>query len=171
MPKKLPKKFYKKIVKDVDVVTLPVKKQQFPSIPRFIPEHLRMPALSLPPITKIGSFTLPAIIQSRVFLFNFTAGFLVMAMGIVGMDVRQNTQRLEIMRQKRNIVEQQITYWEGVVGKYANYRDGLYQLALLEYRIGNKQAATDYARKALAIDPDFVQARGFMEKLIDLDSI
>jgi hypothetical protein len=45
------------------------------------------------------------------------------------------------------------------VKEYKGYRDGYYQLAAVEYQLGNTQIAKSYIVKALHIDPTFPQGK------------
>src|SRR5206468_2062868 len=72
--------------------------------------------------------------------------------------------------QKEAAVEHQklvseLVFWQNVTAKHADYRDAYFMLAILEYRLGNKQKALDYIEKSLAIDPNFTQGREF-EKIL-----
>jgi hypothetical protein len=162
MPK-APKKFYKKAAKEVVVVTLPVrerKKMEFPSIPLTIPEGLtRFPSIDL------KSLSITTFLTHKVFLFNFTIGFLIMAIGLVGYDLRNNMRKVDALRIEKQTIEKQIVHWQGIVAKYKDFRDGYYQLAVLVYRLGDKQMASQYADKALVIDPEFTLAQRFKENI------
>ena len=59
--------------------------------------------------------------------------------------------RAELMRQE--------AYWQGVVDKYQDYRDGYYNIALLAYRLGEDSRAEEYIQKALELDPNFKQGK------------
>lgn len=59
--------------------------------------------------------------------------------------------RAELMRQE--------AYWQGVVDKYQDYRDGYYNIALLAYRLGEDSRAEEYIQKALDLDPNFKQGK------------
>lgn len=146
----LPKRFYNKEQPGSDVIVLkPVKRVQLPSISLIIPEDL-----------------LKHTLLSPVFLTAFTCGFLFMAIGIVGYDARNNASLLSTAKKERSSVELQIRYWKGILNQYKGYRDGYYQLALLEYRIGNLSEAFEYNNKALDVDPSFKEARLLAEKIV-----
>jgi tetratricopeptide (TPR) repeat protein len=118
---------------------------QFPNIPLTIPEWLE----------KLPAGSLARFLTSRMFLFNFMVGFLVMGLIIVAADIRLNRATLETVDLQRQIVAGKIDSWKEVVDRYPGYRDGYYQLALLENQMGNKQMAYDYTVKAIQADPDF----------------
>lgn len=135
------------------VIAIPLPAQKLPSISLTIPESF-------------DRFGILSFLTGRMFLFNFMVGFLLMAMVIVGQDIQRNNTRLEIAKQQRQAVAKQINEWQMVIGQYPGYRDGYYQLAVLENQLGNKQLAYGYAIKALQVDPDFVAGKEFLTKLV-----
>jgi hypothetical protein len=91
--------------------------------------------------------------------------FLAVAIGIVGYDVRSNILNLQIEKHKRLVIEMQIASWKGIVEQYKGYRDGFYQLAVLEYRIGNNQAAQEYLEETLVTDPSYKAAKQLLDRI------
>lgn len=131
------------------IIALPLPTGKFPSIPLTIPERL-----------PVAGF-----LTSRMFLFNFMVGFFLMAMVIVGKDIQINIAKLETTDQHRQAIIDSLHQWEQVIAAYPGYRDGYYQLALLETQLGNKQGAYTYTMKALAIDPDFKEGKAFVQRI------
>ncbi len=86
---------------------------------------------------------------------------LIFAIGIIGVDVKRNTQRLEEKMTAQHGVEQQKKKWEGIVSKYPNYRDGYFKAAQYEYQLGDKKKALANVQQALFIDPNFEIGRKF----------
>lgn len=125
------------------------------------PKSLKFPSISLTIPEGIGR-----IVLNPVFLTAFLCGFLVMAIGIVGNEVKSNLTQLQIVKQDRLAVETQLLYWKNVAEQYADYRDALYQLAILEYRLGETQVASDYLKQTLAIDPGFKEAKQLLEMVV-----
>lgn len=66
---------------------------------------------------------------------------------------------------KREQINQEIAFWQKIVLNYPNYRDGYFRISLLEYQLGNVAKAKNYLNKALEIDPNYVPARSFEQKL------
>lgn len=56
-------------------------------------------------------------------------------------------------------------HWERVVAKYPDYRDGYYQLAIIEYSLGNKEQAKYYLVKTFEIDANFEEGKE-LEKIL-----
>lgn len=88
-----------------------------------------------------------------------------MAIIIVGKDIELNTQRLQVTRLQRNIAETQLAKWQKIVKQFPGYRDGYYQLALLEEQVGDKQSAYQAAQQSLQIDPGFEPGKALITKL------
>lgn len=73
-----------------------------------------------------------------------------------------------LKEREKNITAQlneQRDHWENVIGKYPDYRDGYYQLAILEYNLGNKEKAKNYLEKAFEIDANFEEGRELEQML------
>ena len=62
-------------------------------------------------------------------------------------------------------MEQEIAYWKSVTSKYKDYRDPYLRLAVLEYALGNSDAAKQYVQKALEIDPEYENAKIFASQI------
>lgn len=136
MNKILPKRFYKKVA---PAIAVPVKTLQFPNI-----------SLSFPEITVLtGNTTL----VWKIVLFNFTCGFLLTGIVLVGNEIRANKTRLVEARAAEQTAAAELAYWKGVVKTHAGYRDAFYQVARLEYQLGNRQAALSAVSEALVLDP------------------
>jgi len=73
-------------------------------------------------------------------------------------------KKQEIDKKRQEIVSS-ILYWERAVDKYKDYRDGYFQLAVLQYRLRNFEKSKYYLDKALALDPNFAQGRKLEEIL------
>lgn len=76
--------------------------------------------------------------------------------------IYSNQKALDI--QKINIYTK-INFYSSVVAKDPTYLDGLYNLGLLEYEIGNVRKAESYLEKALVIDPGFSKAKKLLDYL------
>lgn len=57
-------------------------------------------------------------------------------------------------------------YWEEIVTKYPQYRDGYFHLALLQYQAGEVHLAGASLEKVLTIDPTFAPGIAFQQKLL-----
>lgn len=76
-----------------------------------------------------------------------------------GFDLLNNVQnKIQLDTQRQKILAQ-INYWKEITNKYKGYRDGYFQLAVLEYRLNNVEDVNMYLQKALALDPNFREGR------------
>ena len=141
-----PKKFFKSV--KPEAVVLPSKLIKFPSI-----------SLAIPDISFSG------VLVNPLFITTFACVFLFMAIGIVVSDMRVNIVKLEQVRSERIVLEKKVTEWSEIVETYNKYRDGYYQLAILEHSLGNSQKAYEHLQKAMSIDPNFSKALELMEKI------
>ncbi len=140
----LPKSFFPKVT----VKAFSLRRVEFPSFSRLITE-------SVASVRATGSFAY-VIVLSLV---------LCLAIGIVLKDIRKNQELLNALQaEKENLLKERV-YWEKTVTRYKDYRDGYYQLALLEYQLGNTDAARSYVDKALSIDPQFYQAKYLLQTI------
>lgn len=140
MPKK-PKQFKKSVEK-----THPKKS---PSNSRNIPESV---------LHKIQR-------EWKVVGFSFLIGILLTAILFFAYDSFTIIDSLEMEKQRRVVVLEEIAEWERVIIAYPDYRDGYFKLALLYYQIGNRQKARGNISEALRIDPQFENGKILQEKL------
>lgn len=90
-----------------------------------------------------------------------TLWFFALVIGLfgAGRNVLRNIEEKERIDTQRKMVQEEINYWEKVVSRYKGYRDGYFQLALLEYQLGNREKAAAYVKQALFLDPNFAPAQ------------
>lgn len=117
-----------------------------------------MAAMKFP---KFYRFITESPFLSVVFLSVFLVVFI-----LVGFDLLGNVANMERVLSERRSIALQIQYWHNVVGKYKDYRDGYFQLAVLEYRLGNMRKAKMYLKEVFRIDPNFEKAR-VLERLVN----
>ena len=96
-----------------------------------------------------------AIITCIIFVLLFFALF----------DLFNAVKQEERVKKDRDAVMEQMQYWQSVVEKYPDYRDGYYTLAVLSYRLKDTEHAREYLKKALELDPNFVAGHVLEEKL------
>ncbi len=128
------------------------QKKKSPSISRSIPDQYQG--------------VLDVLQKGSKILFIGIFGF-VMFVSISGSIIRAyaDYQKQQAVLQERQKLLQDVTHWEGVVEKYKGYRDGYFQLAVLEYKLGDRGKATMYLQKALELDPNF-EAGKKLDKLL-----
>lgn len=84
---------------------------------------------------------------------------------IVGADLQKNIQNKQNIKKERIKIAKDIEYWEKTIEKYKDFRDAYFQLAVLEYRLGEFEKAKSYLKRTLELDPNFEEARD-LEKLL-----
>ncbi len=121
---------------------------KFPSIPRDFPETLFSLRITQPVVY--------ALALSLVLVFTIH---------IILSDIQKNRAALLSLRQEKTVLLQKREIWKKNIEKYKGYRDGYFQLALLEYQLGNVKEAREYTTQALAIDPNFYQGKILLDKI------
>lgn len=128
------------------------------------------PAASLPPRARLFRFpNIPRLIPEwtiqigwpdvRLFLVSFVSGFLLMAIGLKCYELSTAYTALYTLGQQKTAIEASVTKWKGIVEKYPTYRDGYFQLALLERKLGNQTSSQQYLGKVLSLDPNYLPAQ------------
>lgn len=84
---------------------------------------------------------------------------------IVGADLQKSIQDKQYIEKERIKIAKEIEYWEKTIEKYKDFRDAYFQLAVLNYRLGNFEKAKDYLRRVFELDPNFKEGRD-LEKLL-----
>jgi len=118
------------------------KKSQFPKIYRIITEeHLKKVLFSL----------ILAIAVLLVFTLAFEVAF----------DL-QKKNNLELSHTR---IMGELSFWKKTASIYPNYRDAYFNIALLDYQVGNISEAKSNLQKALEIDPNFKKGRDLEQVL------
>ena len=143
----------KAAVPQVTVYTPQVKRgiPQFPSISRFIPD------LSITSVRRV--FVSPA------FYFHLTSIIVLVAIAYQGSMLLQTWRTFSTVKQEEAKLYQEVSYWQDITKKFANYRDGYFSLAVLYYRLGNDLKAKENIEKVLSIDPRFEQGIALAQML------
>lgn len=105
---------------------------------------------------------------SRIFpvlLWSWVTFILFLIVILAGVDFYQNYKKNEELLIQREETLERINYWQGVVLKYKDYRDGYFQLAVLEYNLQNFEKAKAHLQKVFELDPNFEEGRE-LEKLL-----
>lgn len=152
------KKFFKKSPPKV------TSKPIFPSISRFIPEFRNIGAENRKP-DKVHASGVMRIVWNKYFLVSFASVFISVAIVLQGVELVKHFNELRTIRNERQQIMGEIAYWSDVVEKHNDYRDGYFKLALLEYRLGNREKAREYIDKTLFIDPNYKDARAFQQRV------
>lgn len=146
--KKQPKKFQKK-KKIVPQQIVKARVIKFPSISLIFPDYRRISSLVISP----------------VFIVNFIAGFVVMAIALAGISLRSHYMELLRIQSMKEQVQHEYQYWQGVVRSHGAYRDGYFHLATIAYRLGKLPEARSYIKETLTLDPLFQPAVSLAEEI------
>lgn len=118
------------------------KGDYFPSISRSIPE----------------GFSGKVVRSGNWFLFGVVIGILIVAIVLISWNIQSNMQEKRQLDQNRAKIQGEVNYWREMVNKYPGNRDAYFQLALLEYQLGDTQASSTYINKVKLLDPNFQEA-------------
>lgn len=139
---------------------------QFPNIYRIITESrvakkTQKSWLRLSNQPKLHKFIL--ILSGAVILLIV----LILTIGIIifGINFVKNFKDFQQLSAKRQNLKSQVNFWQSVSEKYPGFKDAYFQAAILEYKLGDFQKAQNYNKKALILDPNFVDARKLEEAL------
>ena len=134
------------------------KHHKLPKIYRFITDSLTIS------LFKTKSFRLARAI--KIATLTFLGAVMLFILGISAYDLYINYQNKKKIDLERQEIISKIEKWQGVVNKYKDYRDGYFQLAILEYRLRDFAKSKLYLGKVLSIDPNFEKGRE-LEKVLN----
>jgi tetratricopeptide (TPR) repeat protein len=133
---------------------------QFPNIYRFITEKgifKKLPKLTI-------SLSNKAKIK-KIWFFSKIAILLVVSIGLVSGIVFFSLRAYQYYAKAQKIIVQRqqmqskINFWQSIADKYEGYKDAYFQMAVLDYQLGNLQKAKSENKKALSLDPNFTDAQ------------
>lgn len=105
------------------------------------------------------------ITEKRVFIgLGSLIIFLILAWE-VSIDISSGNMFLGVL-QKRAALDAERSIWKDIATKFPNYRDAYFQVAILSYRLGDRQEQELYIKKTLELDPNFQPAKN-LEKGIE----
>lgn len=130
-------------------------KLQFPNIYRSFTERFKK-------FNKKNSKLLRQVkLQSVLTLYILTAALIV----FLSIDLLVSLKKQKEINFERSKIELQIGNLKSVLEKYPNSKDVYFQLANLEYKIGNFDLSKYYVSKALYLDPNFGEAKNLQNTL------
>ena len=134
--------------------------QEFPSIYRRIPESLIFKKLKKTKFWLVCQSKIKnqALFLSAALVF-FVVIFLTLLITIFSIRIYRYYGYVKQIKDERQSIKEQINFWQNIVNKYDGYKDGYFQIALLQYRLANFQKAKEENKKALLLDPNFEDAR------------
>lgn len=136
------------------------KSSQFPSIYRIITENKLFKKL------KELEFRLILQAKHKKYVYYFFVAltliistFLIIGILMFGIKFYKLSNEYTKLRSERISLEQKINFWQSIANKYEGYKDAYFQIALLEYRLGNFKKSQEYNKKALLLDPNFEDSK------------
>lgn len=119
--------------------------------------------IKFPNISQIISEYIHQVSFQKLFLVSSTIFIAILIVWqLIG--VAKNAKSFIRVLRERQSLYTEMSLWESIDQKYPTYRDAAFQVAVLAYRLGDKQKESIYLQKVLAIDPNFVPAVS-LEKL------
>jgi len=142
------------------------KKLQFPNIYRIITERgvlQKLPKLTL-------SLSLQPKLKKYLVICTAIGVFVVIVILTVGITifgakVYQNYQQIAKISLQRQQIQSKINFWQSIADKYDGFKDAYFQMAILDYNLGNFKKAKLENVKALTLDPNFNDAKNLEEVL------
>lgn len=125
-------------------------KTYFPNINRFITENKTFKFL---------------IKKHTTILIIFTSVLILLGVLVVSIDSYRTYIDNQKFEKQRNAITTEIKFWESTVGKYSNYRDAYFRLAVLNYELKDYGKSKEYLKKVFKIDPNFKEGMEFEGKL------
>lgn len=133
--------------------TLPValvRHARFPSIYRFITEEI------------ISERTL---YYTKLLIVSILSSMILLQIVTQAIALQENRKLAELAQLERQNITGEIVYWKNLSTQYKGYRDIYFRIASLEYRLGKKDEAKSYVKKAMELDPNFEAGRVLGEKV------
>jgi hypothetical protein len=137
-----------------------LKIPQFPNIYRFITEQgvfKRLPKLTIraswqAKLKKLLSFF-------KILSLVFIVIGLLFGIVIFSLKTYQYYAQAQNIVVQRQQMQSKINFWKSISEKYDGYKDAYFQMAILDYQLGNISKAKLENKKALTLDPNFIDAR------------
>lgn len=113
---------------------------------------------------KYPQFKLPS--NYRTITIVIISLFLFFLIFLISLDFYKNLLKKQEIEATRTKLTSEIQFWQKVIEKYKDYRDAYFQLAVLEYKLGNFERARDFLQKTSTLDPNFKPALE-LDKVLD----
>jgi len=128
---------------------------KFPNIYRFFTDRFKN-------FRKRNSKVLKKLrFQGIVTLYAVTIALIL----FLSLDLLVALQKQKEINFERAKIQSEIKLWEEISQKFQGYKEAYFQLAALEYKLGDFDKAKYYVDKALYLDPNFEKARNLQNIL------
>ena len=84
---------------------------------------------------------------------------LIIGIGIFSFKSFEYLNQTHQVSLERQEMQERINFWQSIANKYEGYKDAYFQMAILDYQLGNFQKAKTENKKALTLDPNFEDAK------------
>lgn len=140
----------------IDSASLPVKAEILNTAPELKSFHLG--------IMRFGRYLIS--LRGRVvrLFVLFGLGFIV----FLGILITQAHQKWTNTQEIRRREEKKLEWYEGILRKYKDFPDAYYNAALHAAKLGKKEKARGYIKKALEYDPGFTKAEELKQAIEEL---
>lgn len=95
------------------------------------------------------------LLKGRLWITFMISFLLLMMIVVVSVSFYKNIRIKQNVDREREKNTKDILYWQGIANKYKGYRDAYFQLAVLEYKIGDMEKSKQYLKKVFELDPNF----------------
>jgi hypothetical protein len=133
------------------------KKEKSPSDSRSNPEHFKF---SFPKVDPVQLMKL----YRNILKVSVVVVFVITAF-IVVLDLQDNLLKKQNIDTQREVLSKDLSFWKSFIAEHENFRDAYFQVAMLEYGLGDTSRARIYVEKGLALDPNSENGRK-IEKLL-----
>lgn len=136
------------------------KTSQFPNIYRAITESKTLNKFKKMEFRLLNQSKHKKIIYyAFISLFFLIIVFLSFGILVSGLKFYKYVSLYAKISSERQSLQGKINFWQSIADKYEGYKDAYFQIALLEYKLGNFKKAREYNKKALLLDPNFEDSK------------
>nr|MBI5455755.1 hypothetical protein [Candidatus Levybacteria bacterium] len=137
-----------------------IKSTQFPNIYRIITENklikraskIELRLLNQSKHKKVLTYFLSITVISATILLS-------VGISVLAARLYQDANMYVRITKQRQVMQEKINFWQSFKENYDGYKDAYFQIALLEYQLGNFEKAKEYNKQALLLDPGFDDAK------------
>jgi hypothetical protein len=133
---------------------------QFPSIYRRITEggvFKRLSKMTFIPLWR-DKLNKPMAPVFAILTF-FMVVLLLAGIGVFIFKTYDNFNKTQQVSLQRQGIQEKINFWQSIANKYEGYKDAYFQMAVLDYQLGNFQKARQENLRTLILDPNFEDAK------------
>jgi len=132
---------------------------QFPNIYRTITESKvfkKLPKVKISPSNQAKLKEIMFFSKIVVMLIIIIA--LICGIAVFSLKTYQYYAKAQQVLAQEQQMQSKINFWQSIADKYEGYKDAYFQMAVLDYELGNISKAKRENKKALTLDPNFTDA-------------